>query len=317
MSGKLEQIDILLATYNGARYLHRQIDSLLAQTYTDWRLLVSDDDSQDATPAIIADYIRKYPSKIALAPSSGQRGGAAANFSWLLSQAGAAYIMFCDQDDVWLPEKIAVTLAQLKEMENNYGKNVPLLVHTDLQVVDHQLQIMAESFWRYQNLCPKCGKHLGRLLVQNAVTGCTMMINRSLKNLALPVPANVLMHDWWLALVAAALGQISYLRHPTILYRQHSSNDTGARAWNCSYVWKKLCRPFDTTEFRRHLTLTQQQARCLWNRYEQRMSAKNRAVLQAYIQLPAKNFLARRIAICRYGLWKMGTVRNIAMLLRI
>ncbi len=165
-------------------------------------------------------------------PSEGQNLGACGNFSRLLEQADAPYVMFCDQDDVWLPDKIEITLAAMRELERQHGAETPLLVHTDLMVVDERLNRLGKSLWLFQCTEPQRLTKLNRLLMQNFATGCTVMINRALRDLAVPVPAEALMYDWWLALVATAFGRVAAVEDPTVLYRQHGRNDTGATRWS-------------------------------------------------------------------------------------
>src|SRR5690606_13737176 len=161
-------------------------------------------------------------------------------FARLLGASTADYIMFCDQDDVWLPGKVTLTLAKMQELEAACGAETFLLVHTDLRIVDENLNLVADSGHRYQQIDPDRGNTLGRLLVQNIATGCTIMVNRALRDLALPIPGAALMHDHWLSLVSACFGKIAYLPEPTLLYRQHSGNKVGAQVWSPAYAVRLL-----------------------------------------------------------------------------
>ncbi|HUL01109.1 MAG TPA: glycosyltransferase family 2 protein, partial [Nitrospirota bacterium] len=190
-------IDIILATYNGERFLRAQVQSILNQTYPHWRLIMRDDNSTDRTPDIIRGYIEKYPDKMEEIVDSGTNIGVCRNFAKLLERSTADYTMFCDQDDIWMPMKIALTLKKMLTMEGANGKDVPLLVYTDMKVVDDNLSVVADSFWRNQAFNPEIGKSLNRFLVSNVATGCTVMINKRLRILSLPIPREALMHDWW------------------------------------------------------------------------------------------------------------------------
>lgn len=220
-------IDILLATYNGEKYLKEQIDSLLNQSYTDWKLLIRDDLSNDNTLSIISEYIKKYPNKIKRYESE-KRLRPCQSFNYLLQQSKSEYIMFCDQDDIWLPNKIELSLKKIKELEEKKNKGIPILVHTDLKVIDSNNKIIAESFWQLLGLNPE-QKSIKDLLGTNFVTGNTVIINRKLKDKIGNIPLNANMHDWWLALVATEFGIVSYLNKTTILYRQHDLNSVGAK----------------------------------------------------------------------------------------
>ena len=196
-----KQILILLAAYKGGRFIRPMVDSILAQDVGGWRLILSDD-GEDTAP-ILQEYADKYPDKITHYRSGRRFGSAQKHFMHLLEQFGgqADYIMFSDQDDVWHPDKVRLTLRLMEQAETDPA--LPVLVHTDLRVVDGQLHEMDPSFQHYSGLD---GHRLAleQLLVQNVVTGCTMMINRSLARLACrPVgEGDMLMHDWWLALIA-------------------------------------------------------------------------------------------------------------------
>ena len=223
-------VDILLATYNGARYLAPQLDSLLAQTHSHFRLLVSDDGSRDDTLAILHRYQSAFGGRMVLLPAQ-RSGGVLSNFGRLMQASAedgvASHIAFCDQDDVWLPEKTARLLAAVQGMENLRGTAVPCLAHSDLTVVDRDLQVFSPSFAAYQRIAPP-DIHRLTLLSVNQVTGCATLINRALLQLALPLPPQAVMHDWWLALLAGS-GARQWVAQPLILYRQHGRNQLGAR----------------------------------------------------------------------------------------
>jgi glycosyltransferase involved in cell wall biosynthesis len=219
-------IDILLATYNGERFLKEQIDSILNQTCKDWQLLIRDDGSTDATVQIINSYIKKYPDKIRLIEDNLGNLGIGHNFGTILQHSKSEYIMFCDQDDVWLPEKIELSLNKMKEAQKLYP-NTPILIYTDLTIVDENLKIIAESLWSYHKIDPQKDGLLKNLIYRDIVTGCTVMINKEAKKIVLPIPEYVRVHDWWIALNVVKYGKIFYIPAATILYRQHSGNVIG------------------------------------------------------------------------------------------
>jgi glycosyltransferase involved in cell wall biosynthesis len=308
-------IDILLATYNGGRYLSEQIQSLLDQTYTRWRLIIRDDGSTDDTLSVIHLFKERYPEKIKHIEDGEVNLGACRNFARLLEHADAEYTMFCDQDDVWLPWKIALTLEKMNELVAKYGNDVPLLVYTDMKVVDENLSVISKSFWKNQAFNPKIGKSLGRFLVSNVATGCTVMINKKLRELAVPMPPEAMMHDWWVGLISVALGKNDYVPEPTMLYRQHVSNAVGAK-WDASLnaIIEKVS---DFGNLKRvnaaHLLKTQEQAKAFAARYRHLLSTGQFAKVTAYAELDSKNFIGKRIAIVRYGFWWAGFLRSFTM----
>lgn len=221
-------VDILLATYNGADYLAEQIESLLEQDYPHWRVLARDDGSRDNSVEILRRYAERDPERFVLVGQDGANLGFVGNFATLMEQSTADYLAFCDQDDVWLPEKLTVSLDRMRELEAAHGADAPLLVHTDVRVVDRDLREIAASIWGYQGTDPVTGDKLNRLLIRNVVVGCAAMFNKPLKDLALPIPKEAKAHDWWIAMVAAALGAVGHVTAPTVLYRQHAGNAIGA-----------------------------------------------------------------------------------------
>jgi len=221
-------IDILLATYNGQAYLREQINSILSQSNQDWQLIVRDDASDDNTLSIIKDYEARYSGRIKLVEDNDGHLGASLNFQRLLEKSVSEYIMFSDQDDVWLPHKIELTLNLMKATEKDCP-NKPILVHTDLKVVDSQLKTIADSMWQYEGTCPKTGNDLNKVLLQNVATGCTMMINRKAKAVSLPIPKEAVMHDWWIVISVARHGKIVYVSDTLVLHRQHPNNVIGAK----------------------------------------------------------------------------------------
>jgi glycosyltransferase involved in cell wall biosynthesis len=234
-------VDILLATYNGARYLPAQLDSLLRQTYTQWRVLAHDDGSTDDTLQILRHYASRHPERIVLVHDEILCGSACNNFAHLLGLAEANYVAFCDQDDVWLPQKLQLSMAQLRAAEQESNAQTPLAVFTDLMVVDEGLVELAPSFWAFQGLSPSLAQSLSNLAVRNCVTGCTMVMNRAAVTASLPVLPSAYMHDWWCALsVLAQGGKVVPCRQATVLYRQHGGNSVGARPKGLGALAAKL-----------------------------------------------------------------------------
>lgn len=234
-------IDILLSTYNGEKYLSFLLDSLLSQTYKDFKVVVRDDGSSDNTIQILEQYIDKYPDFIIQVDKSSSNIGVIKSFERLLKESMSQFVMFCDQDDVWFPDKIEKTFSKMKEYETQVY-NLPILIHTDLCVVDSQMNVIANSFWKYSNINPSFLLDFNYLGVCNSVTGCTVMVNKQAVQKALPFPDEVLMHDSWISLVVAKYGKIGFLNSPTIYYRQHESNEVGAKEdkGTCSYVINKI-----------------------------------------------------------------------------
>lgn len=224
-------IDILLSTYNGQLYLSQQIESILHQTWADWHLYIRDDGSTDNTAVIIEQYVSAYPKQITwINKQDVHNVGVIKSFQQLLEHSTAPYFMFCDQDDVWLPSKIEHTYQCLKNEENQMGNDKPIVVHTDAKVVDANLQVMNPSFFdvlRFPYRIIATNKHYAMLF--NYITGCTVMGNAKAREVSLPFPSFIDMHDSWVARKAwLEQGKVVSLLEPTMLYRQHGGNVLGA-----------------------------------------------------------------------------------------
>ena len=223
----LPEVEVLLATYNGARFLREQLDSIIAQDYGNIRVLARDDGSNDGTVEILDQYAKRFPGSFRLMPASAPTGSAKNNFLLLMKASRADHICFADQDDVWLPDKVSRTKHAMDQLQSRWGTKVPLLVFTDLHVVDDRLKILHESFWSHMNIDPDRMERLAKLMVQSVVTGCTAMLNRPLLELSLRMPDEAFMHDRWIGLLASFMGKSNGLRVPTVLYRQHEHNVLG------------------------------------------------------------------------------------------
>lgn len=232
-----ETVYILLATYNGEAYIEEQLDSIVKQKLSNWRLIIRDDGSKDRTISIINKFA-KFDERIIVIRDDINDRGAKNNFSTLLhcvKKYNPYYLCFSDQDDLWDSDKLLVEFEKIKEKENKFGPQTPILIHTDLEVVDENMRQICNSFMNYHGVAHKTHMQLEYLLIQNFVTGCTLMFNRALFNLSVPIPKCVVMHDWWIALCASAFGYIFFIPDATVRYRQHASNVIGAKS-----KWKQL-----------------------------------------------------------------------------
>lgn len=227
-------INILMATYNGEAFLAEQIKSIQAQTVEDWQLLIRDDGSSDKTREIISDFVQQDKRIQFINAHETTNYGVIKSFYTLLKYETADYYCFSDQDDVWLPNKLEIVLTEATQ----HNRDIPLLVYTDLKVVDRNLDIISDSMIRSQS--HHANTSLRQELTENTVTGGTMLINHALAE-SWNQTEGILMHDWYLALLAAALGKLIYIDVPTELYRQHDSNVLGARTW--SKRFKNWFRP--------------------------------------------------------------------------
>ena len=297
-----KKIGILLATYNGELYLEAQLNSLLGQTHRNFLVIIRDDQSTDSTRAILEIFRKNHPDKIKILDSEHSNLGASRNFSFLVSygvrfqtEFELDYFAFCDQDDIWHSEKIEKQLIFMTALESQFQveKNLPVLVHSDLEVVNEKAQKIAESLICYQGLELSKGNFSG-LLTSNLVTGCTAMFNPSLARLALPIPKEAIMHDWWIAIVASAFGKIGFIDETLVKYRQHAVNTLGAKPKPLKRISKfggfiKILSPFRKIDKNFHLCCVAEQSKVFKRHYDNKLSKRLRLILWASIGMKTDN----------------------------
>ena len=212
----MKQIDILMATYNGERYIDDQIQSILSQSYPYWRLLIRDDGSSDATIVKLKRYTYQ-DARIQVIQDCRGNLGVTGNFGLLLEMATAPYIMFADQDDVWESDKIATAVAAMTRQEEE-TPDEPILVFTNSMITN------ADMTYQYGPLYPsdlKCT--LADFLFANSgYQGAAMLFNAKLRELVLPFPSELRVHDYYLSLVAHLQGMIVFVPQIKACYRRHA-----------------------------------------------------------------------------------------------
>ena len=302
----MDNVQILMATYNGSEFLAQQIDSIRSQTHRYWSLLISDDGSQDDTQQIIEEYAGLDERIHAIDEPNPLPGSAARNFSHLLRHATGDYVMLCDQDDVWAPTKIEVTLRRMHQLEQEVGREeAELLVFTDMAVVDQDGQVTQPSFERYMHI-DTTRLTLPPLLAQPLGAGCTMMANKALVQAYQKTPPTQMMsmHDWWLSLIAAGCGRIAYLDVPTSSYRQHGTNSVGATGYSPKRMIANARMIADG------VWETVDQARSFREVYGDRVDPAYRDALDAYCAIDDPKISRRIRARLTSHVWKSGLVRR-------
>lgn len=310
-------ITIIMATFNGGGFFAEQVDSILSQTSGEWVLRIFDDGSCDGTLERARGYAEAHPGLVAVTANVAPTGSAKANFLLALQAAEPTpYLMFSDQDDVWNADKVERTMAAMRALEERWGVDAPLLVYTDQTVVDGQLRELAPSMMRYSALDGNANG-IAPMLVQNVVTGCTMLANRALWELAAAHPAppdEVVLHDWWLGQLAASCGHLAYLDEPTMLYRQHGSNVIGASdAGSAEYLAGRAREG----GFAESFAMMERQAAFLLEQVGEQMDPVARTVVADFADLPNRGKFGRLGVCMRHGIWKTGWHRRLAQVLFI
>ncbi|MBF0778583.1 glycosyltransferase family 2 protein [Streptococcus cuniculi] len=286
------KVHILLSTYNGERFLAEQIESIRKQTFQDWTLLIRDDGSSDGTRQIIRDYCLKDERIFFINPDDTLNLGVIQSFHTLLKYERADYYFFSDQDDIWLPHKLEIQLVAATACK----VEKPLLVYTDLKVVGQDLAVMSESMIKTQS--DHANTQLVQELTENTVTGGVAMINHALAELWTGREAHaLLMHDWYLALVASAVGNLVYIDDPTELYRQHEANVLGARTLKKRI--QNWIRPH--VLFARYWKLIRDSQTQAKNLLALPLTATDRALVENFVTLMEVPFAERLKRLRTYG----------------
>lgn len=292
-------VDILMASYNGEHYISDQIKSIQKQSFTNWRLLISDDCSSDATPEIIRRFAAE-DNRIIIVSEGIRYGSAKDNFLSLTNKAKAPYVMFSDQDDVWLPTKVEKTLTKMHEVEKQNG-DIPLLVFTDMKVVREDLSIISNSFEKFSNIDPY-RTFFSHLLAQSVGAGCTMMVNQIAIKYMLKVNKtdDIIMHDWWFSLVASAFGKIGYIDEPTSLYRQHGDNEVGAK----KYSPIRQIRKMRVLKLRVEKTVRQSQV--FLETYRSELEVKQKLAIENFCKYYTSKGFQSLFYLVKSRCWKKG-----------
>lgn len=286
----METVNIMMATYNGEKYLSEQLDSILAQTFQNFKIYISDDVSTDNTLKILLMYKKNYPEKIEIIDYKRKKGSAAKNFIYLFDNVDEAdYYMFCDQDDVWNNDKIEKLLNKIHLMEsNNLNNNV---VYCDAKVVDYKLNTISESFYKYAKLSYKGKKSY--MLVTNDVPGAAMLFDNDLKKAINSIPEECYVHDFWIMLCATFFGNVRMVEDSLYAYRQHEANVAGAGGdLSITGIMKLLKRSNifslynDVIEnYYTHGKLQYNSIRDFYNIYNDKITNEDKKLLNEYFKL--------------------------------
>lgn len=309
----MSTVAIVMTAYNGEQYIGAQIDSILASSYQDFELFIHDDGSKDNTITILRQYENEYPSKVHVFQNEINLG-VSMNFLQAFSKTTMDYVMFCDQDDVWKTNKIALTLKRMRHMEAQTGKDIPLAVFTDASIVDGDLNEIYSSFFCSNHLNPRKAD-LSHLLMENKLIGCTVMVNAALRKILQSnrYPEKAKFHDWWIALIAASFGRISYMNEKTLLYRQHGNNIVGGGGFT-SYLKNRISSINHQKEAILALEL---QAEEFLELYGELLTEEKKVIIETFSKLNQTGFFKRRCLLLKYCYLKTGLVRNMGVFIII
>ena len=317
---------VILCTYNGEKYLEKQIKSIMEQDREDFCLLYSDDGSSDSTKAILQSLQERYGKKMLAFPSSMKSGSPAKHFLSILSALAKGevyienleYIFLADQDDCWFPDKLSKTISVIKEEERKFGESLPILCHTDCTLVNAKGELLAKSYRSYQKL-PGASYRFSRLLLQNHVTGASVGINKALLQYCKEIPEQVKMHDHWLALLANCFGEIQYLPYASYAYRQHEENVLGAKK---ASVLKECEERLAASKEKDKEDAIHSSYRALFSQgrelkrlFGDLLPEIKRKVLEAFLSLEGKSRLGKITTMALFGIYPYPLYRGIGAML--
>ena len=308
-------ITIIMAVYNGQEYIREQLESLKDQTYTEWRLVIRDDRSSDKTAEIVKKFSDEVEQVVIFKVNEKPSGSAKNNFALLINDAKESdYVMFCDQDDIWKKDKIEITFNKMKQAEERYGRDFPLLVHGDVEVIDENGNINADSMFEMSHI--NADSKLPQILIQNHVTGCTMMCNKKLIAGISEYASSeyIIMHDYLAALYASVFGKIEVIKKPLLSYRQHSGNSVGAKNNNNPvYLLKRLAN--GRKSYKEAMETSRNQVKFFVEIYREELAAekycKEYELMSGYASLGSRAKLYRIMFYKKNHIWKNGTIRKI------
>ena len=308
-------ITIIMAVYNGQEYIREQLESLKDQTYTEWRLVIRDDRSSDKTAEIVKKFSDEVEQEVIFKVNEKPSGSAKNNFALLINDAKESdYVMFCDQDDIWKKDKIEITFNKMKQAEERYGRDFPLLVHGDVEVIDENGNINADSMFEMSHI--NADSKLPQILIQNHVTGCTMMCNKKLIAGISEYASSeyIIMHDYLAALYASVFGKIEVIKKPLLSYRQHSGNSVGAKNNNNPvYLLKRLAN--GRKSYKEAMETSRNQVKFFVEIYRKELAAEKYCeeyeLMSGYASLGSRAKLYRIMFYKKNHIWKNGTIRKI------
>ena len=315
MSDSKFTIDILLATYNGEQFLAQQVDSLLAQTIRNFRILVRDDGSTDSTKKILKEYQNKFPEVIRIIEDDLGNIGVAQNFNILMQSTNAEFLCFCDQDDVWLKNKLEVSIKEIQKLENG-NSTVPCMVYSDMTVINEQDEILHQSMWKIHKTHATYFT-FNRLLIYNIPFGCTIMINQALAKLACPIGKHAIYHDHWIALLTAAFGKFKAIDQQLILLRNHANNTSfRIKLSFAQKMIKKSKNAITKTQHKYWLNLRIEQAKDFRNNYKDKLNKKDLQTIDAFISIEKRTGFGRKFAYVKNGFFKPDFLQTVKMILK-
>lgn len=293
---KYPLIQVLLVTEQGETYLPDLLHSLERQTYPNWQLVVVDNASEDNTQGILKAWQAAHPQLLKTLILGSQAQLKSQSLNELVACSHADYLMLCDQDDVWFPEKIELQFAAMQVLEKDENQSQPLLVHSDLVITDKEKNILSPSLWEVLGVDNT--QRPEAYLLNNPTMACATLFNRVAAKVSFPMPTHLSAADRWLALVCAWFGSVDALPHPTILYRL-----------------TQVERLQTNQTLQQRVELWSQYAQAFLSQFGERLDAEAFQLVSAVADLKHLKGWQRRKHIMQHRLFDRGVMGNVALLL--
>ena len=301
-------VDIVIATYNGERFIGEQLHSIINDVNFNLinKLIISDDYSTDRTLDVVGEFILKYSIDNCVIVKNEMKSGPASNFVNALNLSSADFIFFCDQDDFWIENRIFEFISKVNLLDNK----IPGLIYSDLKIVNYELSLLYASFYEHERIPFSWGERVENLLFQNSTPGCAMLINKECREKIISTfdSNKVIMHDWWAMLYTSLYDNQVYLNSPTILYRQHSSNAVG--------MTKKITLKNILSKIKKNIVnlyLVRKQSLYFFNilNDDEVKLLSYKAKLLLRLELEELSFNERFLLLCQSGRIKSTFVKNL------
>ena len=298
-------VDILMATYNGEAFVEEQVQSIINQTYREWRLLVHDDGSTDKTMEIL-HRLAKEDERVVVIEDGVQRLGVARNFIHLVKQSAAAYCMFCDQDDVWLPHKVEKMVHAIEQ----YNQGIPQVVYTNAFLWSPDRGIISDK-----NTLTYPTTLRQTLFLNTGIQGAATIFNRSMCEVIEQPLSYYAMHDHVLLLAGICFGEVHYLHESLMYYRQHEHNVTGNAPGS---IAKKIALMWENREVRLVNREHYEGLKAFYERFEAQMKGDDKQVIEVFLAMPTRQRIARMRCVMeyRFKLFDSVTLLLVKMVLR-
>lgn len=308
------EVDILLATYNGGKYLDEQLESIFEQDFHNYRILIRDDGSTDSTLDVLSKWKGLNPQKIEIIQDQLGNLGPTGNFNQLMEASTAPYICFCDQDDKWLPKKLSSQVCFIKSLEEKH-LHTGIMIFSDLIMCDENMNVICPSLIEKDRLDTKAlGAH--QLLMQNVPYGCTTMINRKLLAIVSPIDDRALLHDHWMAIISSLMGGLFYQDEVLIYHRIHENNASRAESEHKKESINDLKSIISNDNFHNYLNKQVHQAQAILEKYQTHLTEQQINMMKDFIRLSSTNGFERKWIIIKNKFFKNTIYNTFKLILR-